>query len=282
MNIIILIAIIAGLSMQDVFRKIYNLKTNSGGAYLFSALSAMSAMMFFVATGSDMTWTTAFIPYSIVFGIFYAVAVAGSVIAVAVGPLSLTALVISLSLMIPTFYGIMFLNEPIDICSVLGFVLLVTSLVMVNLQKGEKNINAKWVLFAGLSFVGNGVCTVVQTIEQRAFNGAYKSEFMIVSLALVTVLLGILFFTHESKKKPCKIGLNWVFCILNGITNGMVNLFVMILSRRMLVSLMFPLMSAGSLILTYIIAMVFYKERLSRIQTIGFAFGLVAVVFLNI
>ena len=161
MNIIILTAIVAGLSLQDVFRKIYNLRTNSGGAYLFSSLSAMAAMLFFVATGGDMQWSASYLPYSLIFGVFYAVAIAGSVFAVAVGPLSLTALVISLSLMIPTVYGIIFLNEPIGITAVLGLVLLVISLVMVNFQKGEKNINVKWVIFAGLAFVGNGVCKIL-------------------------------------------------------------------------------------------------------------------------
>jgi len=119
-------------------------------------------------------------------------------------------------------------------------------------------------------------------MEQRALDGAYKSEFMVVALLFVSVTLGILSVATERKIFCTGSGLKPMYCILNGIANGAVNLFVMILSRRMPVSLMFPLVSAGGLVLTYGISTVFYKERLSRIQTIGFAFGLVAVVLLNI
>ena len=56
----------------------------------------------------------------------------------------------------------------------------------------------------------------------------------------------------------------------------------MILSGKMPVSLMFPLISAGGLIVTYIVSRFFYKEKLTKIQFIGFIFGLMAVVFLNV
>ena len=47
------------------------------------------------------------------------------------------------------------------------------------------------------------------------------------------------------------------------------------------VSLMFPLVSAGGLIITYAVSKFLYKETLSKTQFIGFVFGLAAVIFLN-
>lgn len=282
MNIVILLSIIFGLSAQDILRKAYNRSMGSGGAFFFSAVSAFTAMVFFLVLGKNMQWNTLYLPYSLTFGISYAVAAAGAVLAVSVGPLSITALVISFSLMIPTLYGIVFLEEPAGIGFVAGVIFLSISLVMVNIKKGEEKINIKWIVFASAAFVANGLCTVIQTMEQRALDGAYKSEFMVVALLFVSVTLGILSVATERKIFCTGSGLKPMYCILNGIANGAVNLFVMILSRRMPVSLMFPSVSAGGLVLTYGISTVFYKERLSRIQTIGFAFGLVAVVLLNI
>lgn len=61
----------------------------------------------------------------------------------------------------------------------------------------------------------------------------------------------------------------------------MVNLFVMILTGLMPVSLMYPLISAGGIIVTYIVSKFFYKESLTKAQLIGFILGIGSVVLLN-
>jgi drug/metabolite transporter (DMT)-like permease len=125
------------------------------------------------------------------------------------------------------------------------------------------------------------MCTVVQKMQQNASDGAYKNEFMIVALAIVTVIMLIMTIYKEKSgiKKYAKSG--WHFALMCGVLNGVVNLFVMVLSGRIPVSLMFPLISAGGLIVTYIVSRFFYKEELTKTQFIGFVFGLAAVVFLN-
>ena len=67
-----------------------------------------------------------------------------------------------------------------------------------------------------------------------------------------------------------------------GSANVIVNLLVMVLQGLMPVSVLFPLISAGGIIVTYILAKVIYHEKLSRMQKIGYAIGVLAVVFLNI
>ena len=126
------------------------------------------------------------------------------------------------------------------------------------------------------------MCTVVQKMQQIASKGSYKNEFMIVALAIVTVVMLLMSVLTEKKqiKQYAKVGWHWA--IICGILNGMVNLFVMVLSGKMSVSLMFPLISAGGLIVTYIVSKFFYKEKLTKMQFVGFLFGLAAVVFLNI
>ena len=50
----------------------------------------------------------------------------------------------------------------------------------------------------------------------------------------------------------------------------------------MAASLMFPLISAGGIILTYIVSRFAYKEKLSLNQNIGVVLGVAAVIFLNL
>ena len=72
------------------------------------------------------------------------------------------------------------------------------------------------------------------------------------------------------------------FLALEILVNGVVNLFVMILSGIMPVSIMFPMVSAGGIIVTYLVSRFYYKEKLTKMQFAGFLTGLASIVFLNI
>ena len=73
------------------------------------------------------------------------------------------------------------------------------------------------------------------------------------------------------------------FAAAGGVCNGLYNFMNTIVSNNNLnVSVFFPVISAGQLILTLVIAMVFFKEKLSLKQLFAIGFGIVAIVLLNI
>lgn len=281
LNVFYLVAIIVGVSGQSIVKKPYTQKTSGGGVYFFNMLLSMAALLFFVATSSKLNFNLTYVPYSIGFAVAYAVSSVFMVLAIAYGSLSLTSLFISYSLMIPTIYGLI-LGEPVGNGFLPGMILLVISIFLTNKRDEKAKISFKWVIFVLLSFIGNGMCTVVQKMQQVASGGKYKNEFMIVALAIVTIVMFIISLFQERRDIKFYAKSGWHWALICGVLNGMVNLFVMILSGRMSVSLMFPLISAGGLIVTYIVSRLFYKEKLTRIQFVGFVFGLAAVVLLNI
>ena len=106
--------------------------------------------------------------------------------------------------------------------------------------------------------------------------------WLVISHGIVTVssLVLVLFKESNQVKVFAQGGCHWA--ILCGLMNGMVNLFVMILSKRMPISLMFPLISSGGIIITAAVARWVYKEKMMRIQFIGFLTGIASVIFLNL
>ena len=106
MNVFYLISIIIGVAGQSIVKKPYTDKTNGKGAYFFSALTAVASMLFFVISAliinGRLLWHTELIPYAIVFAVSNAIGTVFSVVAVSCGSLSITSLIISYSLMIPT------------------------------------------------------------------------------------------------------------------------------------------------------------------------------------
>ena len=277
-----LIIIITCVSGQNITKKMYTKKANGNGAYLFSACTAFFSMLFFIVTSKEFRWDSRIIPYSIAFALSFAVSNLFGVLAIGAGPLSLSSLMISYSLMIPTFYGIFFLKEPISIFFLTGLCLLVISLFLVNKKNDKSPITFKWMLFVFLSFAGNGLCSTFQKMQQAKFDGAYKNEFMILALAIVTVALfavSLITGKNDLKKNLLQACLIASGC---GIMNGLTNMLVMILSGLMAVSVMFPLISAGGIIVTFIISKFVYKENLTRMQFMGFLVGILSIVFLNI
>lgn len=283
MQIVFLVLIIVSLSVQSVAKKAYNQKIGDKGALLFTAVSVLAAAGFFICAGQKpFVFSKEWISYALWFAFFYGLSAVASFFAIQCGPLSLTSLAISYSLIIPTAYGLIFLNDPAGIWLYLGIVLLMISLVLINAKEGDTRISFKWAIWAFLAFFANGACTTVQKVQQLVFDGAAKNEFMIVAMLSVSVVLFGLSFAVERKDwVPClKMGAGHM--IFSGVVNGAMNLFVMILAGLMAASVMYPLISAGSILLTALISRVFYREKLTTRQNIGLLLGVGAVVFLNI
>ena len=235
--------------------------------------------------------------YSVLFAVGYCMALAFSFLAIANGSLSLTSLVLQFSLIIPTFYGIFFLQEETDFFLFAGIALLVASIVLVNIpvgekkeknaetEKTEKNQNKttwKWALFALLMFIGNGGCSTVQKMQQIHFNGLYKSEFMIVALIITTVALVVIsLFTERKEMLPAlKKGVGYY--AVYGVANGISNLIVLLLATKMSSSIVYPVLSAGGIVITSFVSVFVYKEKMNLFQKIGLILGVLAIVALNI
>ena len=284
LSIFYLISIILGLAFQNIAKKPYTDKVGGKGVYFFSLLTSLGAMLFFIVTSSGFEWEPGLILYSFMFALSYGLAIVFMTVAVSCGSLSFTSLVVSYSLMLPTVYGLLWLHDTMSVGFIPGLVLLAASLVLIN-KKGEgahSRITFKWVVSAFLSFLGNGMCSVVQKMQQVQFDGGYKNEFMIIALAMVTIMMAVLFIVQERKEAKSYAVAGWHLALGCGVMNGIVNLFVMILSGRMPVSLMFPLISAGGIVVTFLVSKLFYKENFTKSQLAGFIIGTVSVVFLNI
>jgi len=282
MSALLLISIIIGVSAQNIIKKPYTQKSGGKGAFIFGAISSFAAMLFFVVSSGGFEWEAGLIPYALGFALSYGAATVFSVLATAHGSLSLTALIVSFALMIPTFYGLIFLKDPIGVGLIPGLLLLAASLVLINKKSDSVKITGKWLIYVFLAFTGNGMCSTVQKMQQVAYDGAYKNEFMIIALAAVVIGLIITSVITERNDAVRCIKLGWYFALGCGVMNGIVNLFIMLLSARMRAALMFPLVSAGGIVITFLVSRFVYKEKLTKAQLVGFALGTASVVLLNI
>ena len=282
-NALYLVAAATAIAGQKVIQKPFAEKTGGKGVCFYNAFTCFAAMLFFLLSGGNFEFDAAFLPYSAIFAAAYSLATIFSMLALSYGPLSLTALCVSYSLILPTFYGIIVLKDNIGTFLIPGIILWVISLFLINKKSDEGGkISFKWIIFILLAFVGNGGCSIAQKEQQIRFSGQYKNEFMVVAMAIVTVVAFIMGLVKEKKEglQYAKTGI--IPALLCGIINGAMNLLVMILTGTMPVSIVFPIISAGSIILSYLASTFMFKEKLTKTQIVGFVVGILAVVLLNI
>ena len=148
----------------------------------------------------------------------------------------------------------------------------------------KQKIPAKWYLYAALLFVGNGGVAVAQQAQQRAFPDLYKNSFMFVALALVTVFYLACALVREREDLKDTLRLGALPAVLCGIVNGVTNLIIvaMTLSTVVPIFVFFPIVSAGGVLVSYVISVLIFKEKFSAWQKIGILLGLISLVFLNL
>lgn len=287
MEILLLSLIIVAQLSQNVLLSAYTKKYGGQGTFAVTALIALAALaVFFFAGGFSYTFAWRYVPYSVAFALSYASANLFTFLALREGSLSLTCLVNSYSLLIPALYGMIFLHEAVGVLMLIGIALLLVSLFLINREKkeeeGEKKITPRWILFVSLSFLGNGFCSTTQKMQQEAFGGVGTTEFMLVALALAFVIFFLLSFFCERGEGRTAIRGGWYFAVLCGLANGACNFFVILLNPMMPASVMYPLISAGGILVTTLVSVFVFGERLSRSQWIGMAIGVASIVCLNL
>ena len=290
-NALMLTAAVLTMSIAGVVRKYYNQRTGGRGVFVSTALSTAFAAVFFVfASGFRLSFEVGVLPYAVCFALGYGASSLFGFLAIKTGPLSLTSLVTSYSLIIPTFYGLIFLGEKASVFFWIGLGLLLVRLLLINMTEGSTaeagervKITLPWVICALVAFLANGIGSTVQTMQVKAFDGAYKNELMIIALMIATLIIFAVSFITERGDMGIAFKRGTLPMLIAGVSNGVLNLLVMILNDgRMSASILFPVISAGCIIITWIVAKFVYRENLTRWQNIALVLGIISVVFMNI
>ncbi len=274
-------------TVQSIFKKKFNECCN-GSAYFFSAMTSFCAMLFFISVNRDPYYSAELLLPSAAFAISYAAATVFSVLAILHGPLAKTSLILSCSLLIPSFYGIIVLHDPVAPTLLPGIAVLIAALVCVNhLKKTDENnkkITFKWLLFVTLSFVGNGMCSTVQKAKQQVYGNEGNNMFMIVALAMVVSILVCAALGFKNQRAVIKDTMKrgWCLALLCGAANGLTNYFVIYLNPRIPASVLFPVISGGGLVLIFLWSVLVKREKFTPVQYVGYALGVVSIILLNL
>jgi len=284
-----LISSVMFVASTNIIGSFYNRKNveKRGLAPLYNLLLLLAVFAFWtVLFLTDRTYDIAVLPYALLFALCYTLAMVGTINALKTGSVMLTSLFGQLSLIGASVWGFFFWDEAFTTLTGVGLVLTVVSLWLC-LYGGRSNkrvkLNLSWIGYVLLVFVGNAGCTIVQRTEQIDFAGQYGNFMMMTATGVSFVVFLVMYLTGERGDSRAIIRTSWYFPMLAGLSNALLNLFVILMASTTLSpSLIYPVIAVGSLSVITLTSLLIFKEKMKWWQWCGVALGAVATGILSL
>ena len=267
--------------------------TGLSGGFVFNAVGCLSAaviLLFWGGFGPSSLFT---VVLGITFGAVTALQGITNIVALQIGPMSYTSVIISFSTLISALSGLMFFGESLGWAQIVGIVLMLISFLLAANNNGEeKKANLKWLLACLIAFAATGGIGIMQKVHQSSAHLGELNAFLIIAFVSSAILCAIFaaFLKKREKIDTCmaktvqtskkQLWISLAVMVAGGVCIAVNNRFNLYLSGVMDSAVFFPIVNGGGLVLTTLAAVLLFRERLSKKQWVGLLFGIASVVFL--
>ncbi len=260
------------------------------GGFVFTGIVSVFSMLFFLikdlVTDGVFTFKPEVLGFAILGGFLYGMASVLTYEAFAKGSYALSNLILSYALVFKILYGLIVQKETeqSSAFTYIGFAVLALSIYLIKGRgQGEKKpVTIYWLVCIILSFVGSGMYGVVQRIQQKVFSAQYDNEFMVMALGFSAIsLITIGLVKEKNGIKPLYSKGN-LYAVGAGAFNGLTNMTSLLINTMFLISRSSVLITGTKLLLVFLISVLFYKEKFTKLQVVGAVLGAVAVILFNL
>lgn len=205
------------------------------------------------------------------------------------------------SMLLPFIIGVIFLNENLTVARIIGFIILVISLFIPVIEKIklDKTKQSKWFFaLCAIAFTVNGAATTISKLHQINPNALPTYNFLIwtylFSAVIPLILLGgylllkkfnllnktgvsdtaIAFDDTQNTNKVCilkskRFWLAVLITALTSITTGVGYLLQLWGAITVDASVLYPMVTGGTIITSTIIGRILYKEKITKLTLLG-------------
>ena len=238
----------------SVFGKIFN-KKNDGRKDTSAFYNFLLMISVFLGWGAlyitDFSFDAGVLWYSALFAVCYITCNMGVINALKYGPVTITTLLISLSLILTTVWGFIFWDADISLTVIVGLVLVIVSIVLClySKEKEEKSFSWKWLFATGASVI---TCLVI-------------------------------YLKSDKRDTPVMLKTSWWIPICAGVCNVVLNVLVMLMAvTELSPSLIYPVIGVGGLGVVTVFSLFVFKEKMRWWQWVGILVGAVSVILLSV
>ena len=207
------------------------------------------------------------------------------------GPVSLTVLMTSFSVLFPTSFSIILFNEKIYYTQFIGVLLLAASLVLnVGHGKNEKKVSAKWLIFSVVATLCSGLSSCIQKIFYLTDGSKVpnSANTYLVFLDAISAAFGLATYFYgarfgKKEKSTFWFNKNVLFYAIGiGVVLAVYQKFYMMGIRYIPGTVLFPTYAGMQSLAMTIIGIVLFKDHLSARQKLGILCGIASVALINL
>ena len=218
-------------------------------------------------------------------GVFNLVYQMGYIFAFSCGPVSLTTMIATTSMIVPIMVSAAAYGEPLTPNRIVGIVVTFTALYFTT-EKSEKNsVHLKWILYTAVAFVGNCCTSLTQKIYTKSFAGDGTSSFVAIHFAFTALLslavYGLLFYKDKRCTYRISKAVVWPAATIGFVLAGFHLVYTYALSV-IDATLLLPLYNGGYTLLVTLGSTILMKEKLSKRQLISIMLGITAIILMSI
>ena len=270
--------------LESMIVKRYGERYGKGGMFFNAIMCLFATVYFFVTDTGGLHFPKEIVIFGVINSFMYGLGFYSGYAAYKSGSFGLTRLFTSFGVIVPAFYGIIYLGEKASVFTFVAFALIIGSLYLINYRKegnGQK-ISFNWIVWVLLVVFSNAAITIIGKLQYDMCGDAYKNEFLILSLSLATVMLFVLglIFERQSFKPVMKQGM--LYGASAGVCNGIYSVLMLVAYNYLPISVTSPLKSGFGIVVSFLLSVFLYKEKLSVRQIIGAVAGGAAVVIMNL
>ena len=186
----------------------------------------------------------------------------------------LSSVFMKLGLLVPMVISVLFFREMPTWLQIAGFCLALVAIVLINAKKGAGRFRWELLLLLLLGGGADAMSKIFEVLGPAALSDQFL--FYIFAVALVLCLALVIC----KKERP-----GWrelLFGAAIGIPNFFSSKFLLRALADLPAVVVYPSFSIGTMLLTTLVGVVFFKERLQKRQWLAMAVIIVALLLLNI
>ena len=235
--------------------------------------SGFSAILFFVINKLTISITMFSVIMAVLFASMLTFYVFIGFCIMKRGNMSLyTLFLMSGGMTIPYIYGVLFLNEELNILRILGLLFIVAAVTVNNF--GKDKADRKQIALCITVFILNGLVSVISKAHQISAASEVVSSPEFVFLATVSKfvisILVLPFIKKEETDKPAFSSKSVVLIfIMAAVTDGISYMLQLMGAVEIPATVLYPLITGGTIIFSVLVDLLVFKEKIALKQWIG-------------
>ncbi|WP_027419429.1 DMT family transporter [Crocinitomix catalasitica] len=191
-----------------------------------------------------------------------------------------------MSVILPVIASIYLYNESLTWLKSIGVLLALVGIVFSSLSKNkELSFEKKYLSIILVIFIGQGISDIIFNYVQHHYIDENTAPFFISTIFLTAFIFGLIYLMTLAIMGKTKLRIkNVAWGIAVGIPNYLtVFYFFKALEENFLESSqIYPILNIGIILISTMIGLIFFKEKLSKLNWIGIIVSMVAIALIGL